>query len=165
MATLTHDPRVLLSDERLTVLGLLLEVQHGVRSAVDPDLEAHGVPGSTFEVLVRLARSPGGRLRMSDLAAQSTLSNSGLTRVVDRLHAQGCVERVQDEIDRRVIFAVITEQGRDRVLGVLPSHLATIERVLTSALDDDELAALVHALRKIRAVVKPEADPAMARSA
>ena len=160
MATLTHDSVSLLSDERLTVMGLLLEVQHGVRAIVEPDLEAHGVPGSTFEVLLRLARSPGGRLRMSDLAAQSTLSNSGLTRVVDRLHAHGCVERIQDGTDRRVIHAVITEQGRARVLGVLPAHLATVERTLTAALDPHELDAFVNALRKIRAVVKPEADPA-----
>ncbi len=42
-------------------------------------------------MLIRLARSPDQRLRMTELAGQSTLSNSGLTRVVDRLLAAGLV--------------------------------------------------------------------------
>ncbi|MCB0962500.1 MAG: winged helix-turn-helix transcriptional regulator [Acidimicrobiales bacterium] len=152
----------LLADERLTAMGLLVETHAGVRGLVEADLARHDVPGSTFDVLIRLARSPGGRLPMTELAIQSTLSNSGLTRVVDRLLAAGCVERVRDRDDRRVWWAVLTPKGLDRVLAVLPDHLATIDASLTSVLDPEELRAFTAALRKIRAVVKPGADPANA---
>ncbi|MGN6694599.1 MAG: MarR family winged helix-turn-helix transcriptional regulator [Aquihabitans sp.] len=154
-------PAELLSDPRLTTMGLLVEVHAGLRSATDPDLEAHGLAGSSFDVLIRLARSPEQRLRMTDLAEQSTLSNSGLTRVVDRLLEAGLAERVRDERDRRVFYAVLTPAGRQRVLAALPSHLAVLDRTLTGLLDPDERAALEGALRKIRAVVKPGADPAI----
>lgn len=158
------DASALLDDPRLTTVGLLLEVHAGVRAAFEPDLVAHGLTGSAFDVLIRLARSPEHRLRMTELADQTTLSNSGLTRVVDRLLDQGLVRRVRHERDRRVFYAVITDRGLDLVLGALPSHLDTIDRAITDVLDDDERAQLEHLLRKVRAVVKPEADPARTTS-
>lgn len=158
----TPSPSPLLTDPRLTTMGLLVEVHAGLRRAADPDLEAHGLAGSSFDVLIRLARSPQQRLRMTDVAAQSTLSNSGLTRVVDRLLEAGLVERVRDETDKRVFYAVLTPAGLERVLGALPSHLAILDRSLTEVLDPEELAAFEAALRKVRAVVLPGADPAHA---
>ena len=47
---------------------------------VDAPLERHcDLAGQDFEILIRLARTQGGRLRMSDLAAQTDLTPSGLT--------------------------------------------------------------------------------------
>ncbi len=149
----------LLADPRLTTMGLLMETHAGLRAAYEPDLERHGLTGSAFDVLIRLARSPDQRLRMTELAGQSTLSNSGLTRAVDRLHEAGLVERRRHTEDRRVYYAVLTEAGLQRVLGALPTHLAIIDRTVVDVLDAEELAALERALRKVRAVVKPEADP------
>ncbi|WP_421119584.1 MarR family winged helix-turn-helix transcriptional regulator [Aquihabitans daechungensis] len=149
----------LLADARLTTMGLLMETHAGLRAAYEPDLEAHGLTGSAFDVLIRLARSADQRLRMTELAGQSTLSNSGFTRVVDRLLEAGLVERRRHPGDRRSFYAVLTPAGLDRVLAALPSHLAIIERTVIDVLDPDELAALERALRKVRAVVKPEADP------
>ncbi|HEX2577366.1 MAG TPA: hypothetical protein VHK88_13510, partial [Aquihabitans sp.] len=70
------DPRTeaLLADERLTAMGLLVETHAGVTEVFERELEALGVSGSAFEVMIRLARSPHHRLRMSELAAQSTLT-------------------------------------------------------------------------------------------
>ena len=50
--------------------------------------------------------------RMSDLAAQVTMSASGLSRAIDRLVAQGSIERVSCDYDRRVVHARLTDQGR-----------------------------------------------------
>jgi len=161
--SMARSPRNHLHDDpRLTAVGLLIEVHAGLRSAIEADLEAHGVTGTAFEVLLRLARSPDGRLRMSDLAEQATLSPSGLTRVVDRLFDAGYAEREQHERDRRVFHAVITEAGCDLVEDILPSHLELVDRNLTGVLEPDELDALCRALRKVRAVVRPGSDPALA---
>ena len=65
-----------------------------------------------FEVLIRLARTPGQRLRMSDLAAQTTLSASGLTRAVDRLEAAGLVDREACPTDRRSALRRAHRRGR-----------------------------------------------------
>ena len=155
----TNDLSPLLADPRLTTVGLLLETNAGLRAAFAPPLDRHGLTHSAFEVLVRLARSPGTRLRMTELADQATLSNSGLTRVIDRMLQGGLVERVRDDQDKRVFYAALTPLGLDRALSALPSHLAVIDEAITEVLDHEELAALERARRKIRAVVKPEADP------
>jgi len=140
-------------------MGLLVETSAGVIGAAGAELEVLGLSGSVFEVLLRLARSPGQRLRMSDLAAQSTLTNSGLTRLVDRLEASGHVVREPCETDRRGSYACLTALGSDALEAVLPAHIETVDRVFTSILDPEELAALLLILRKLRAVVRPGSDP------
>ena len=152
----------LLHDDRLTAMGLLVETNAGLIATFSAELEALGVPGSAFEVMIRLARSPGGRLRMAELAGQSTLTSSGLTRLIDRLVRAGLVERQPCETDRRGSFAVLTEVGLAQVLAVLPAHLATVSRIYTDVLEPDELDAFLATLRKLRAVVKPTSDPAIA---
>ncbi|MCU1454437.1 MAG: transcriptional regulator MarR family [Acidimicrobiales bacterium] len=160
MGTLQAVVRDLFDDERLTAMGLLLEAHAGLTAAFMPQLAELGLPGPSFEVLLRLARSPGGRLRMTELAAQSTLTTSGLTRLVDRLEERGLVRREPCETDRRGFFTVLTPAGRRKVARAVPPHLETVDRILTGVLEPAELDALLHALRKVRAVVKPGADPA-----
>lgn len=156
------DLHPLLDDERLTAAGLLVETYAGFREVIEADLEPLGVNGSALEVLLRLARSPRQRLRMSELAAQSTLTNSGLTRLVDRLQGSGLVAREPCPTDGRGFFALLTPTGLDLLEEILPSHLDTVDRVLISVLDDEELEVFLRVLRKVRAVVRPGSDPAVA---
>lgn len=162
MATEDERAQLTLGDERLTAMGLLVETFSGLTDAFEAELEDLGMSGSAFEVMIRLARSPDHRLRMAELAAQSTLTNSGLTRLVDRLAAVGLVTREPCETDRRGSYAVLTAEGLAKVLDVLPAHLVTVDRILTGVLEPDELQAFLGALRKVRAVVRPGADPAVA---
>ncbi|GGK62418.1 hypothetical protein Ppa06_61450 [Planomonospora parontospora subsp. parontospora] len=144
-----------LDDPRLTAMGLLSEVSTGLSDKTLPTLAAAGLSEIDFETLIRLARSPGQRLRMSDLAAQTTLSTSGVTRVVDRLEREGLVAREACATDRRTSYAVITETGLARLGDVLPQHLADIEAWLTGLLSPDRLSAFLDALRTIRDAVRP----------
>lgn len=158
---MTHldDPRPptedLLDDPRLTAAGLLNEVFTGVMARLTPTLAEAGLSAIDFETLLRLARSPGRQLRMSDLAAQTSLSTSGVTRVVDRLERDGLVARAACPSDRRSCYAVITETGVARLVAVLPQHLEDVERWFTGLLSPEQLDALLHALRTIRDVVRP----------
>lgn len=150
-----------LDDPVLTALGLLVETSGGLLSILGPELESFGFSVSAFEVVLRLARSPGHRLRMSELTAQCTVTSSGLTRVVDRLERSGLVVRQPCPSDRRGSYAVVTEQGIEQLAKVLPTHTATIRRYYTDLLEPAELEAFVATLRKIRAVVSPGSDPAI----
>lgn len=145
----------MLDDPRLTAAGLLTEVFTGVMARITPSLTEAGLSAIDFETLLRLARSPGQRLRMSDLAAQTNLSTSGVTRVVDRLERDGLVAREACMSDRRASYAVITEAGLARLTAVLPQHLEDIETWFTGLLTPEQLDALLNALRTIRDVVRP----------
>ncbi len=145
------------ADERLTVMGLLAETFTGLAGRSADRLAEHGLSVVEFEVLLRLSRSPERRLRMSDLSAQTSLTTSGTTRVVDRLSAAGLVCRVACPDDRRSTYAVLTDPGQDRLAAALPSHLDLIQRWLVGPLAPDQLEALVAALRVVRDAVRPGA--------
>ncbi|GHE46940.1 hypothetical protein GCM10017673_56030 [Streptosporangium violaceochromogenes] len=142
-------------DSRLTAMGLLAEAFSGLSAKTHLSFAEAGLSDIDFETLIRLARSPGRRLRMSDLAAQTNLSTSGVTRVVDRLEREGLVVRQSCSTDRRASYAAITEAGTDRLDAVLPRHLADIETWFTGLLSPEQLSAFLEALRVIRDAVRP----------
>jgi DNA-binding MarR family transcriptional regulator len=144
-------------DPRITAIGLLLETVGGLNARFAAQYAEHGLDPVEFEVLVRLARSPGRALRMSDLAAQTLLTSSGITRVVDRLERDKLVERRACTTDRRGSFAAITRAGLARLDAVLPGHLQLVERWFTGRLSDGQLDAFLDALRVVRDAVRPEA--------
>jgi MarR family 2-MHQ and catechol resistance regulon transcriptional repressor len=156
-ATLRHMRPELLDDPRLTVVGLFMEAHEGLTAKFSPRFHGHELSETEFEVLLRLARTPGRRLRMSDLSAQTSLSTSGITRVVDRLERAGLVARENCEDDRRGTWARITTAGAERIGVVLPGHLEDVERWFTGRLDPVELKALTDALRVVRDAVNPRA--------
>ncbi|MFI5913963.1 MarR family winged helix-turn-helix transcriptional regulator [Dactylosporangium sp. NPDC051541] len=147
----------MLEDPRITAMGLFVEAFSGLNARFNAQLAEHSLGNVDFEVLMRLARSPGGELRMTDLAAQTGLSTSGVTRVVDRLERDGLATRRACPTDRRGSFTVITPAGLAKMHEVLPDHLALIDEWFTGRLTPDELDGLLRSLRKIRDAVRPDA--------
>jgi len=101
-------------------------------------IAAHGLPLSTYEVLLFLADSPDGQMRMSDLADSVLLSRSGLTRLVDRLVRDELVERRACPGDARGMNAVITDAGRARFAEARKTHLDGVRRRYLDHLSDEE---------------------------
>ncbi|GAA3449193.1 MarR family winged helix-turn-helix transcriptional regulator [Dactylosporangium matsuzakiense] len=147
----------MLDDPRITAMGLFVEAFSGLNARFHAQLAEHSLGSVDFEVLMRLARSPGGELRMTDLAAQTGLSTSGVTRVVDRLERDGLATRRACPTDRRGSFTVITPTGLARMHEVLPGHLTLIDEWFTGLLAPAELDAVLGGLRKIRDAVRPDA--------
>jgi MarR family 2-MHQ and catechol resistance regulon transcriptional repressor len=152
-------------DPRITAVGLLFETYAGLSARFAAQFEEHGLSPVEFEVLTRLARSPGNHLRMTDLAAQTSLSTSGVTRVVDRMERDGLLRRRACPSDRRSSYAVVTTAGLSRLDETLPGHLQIIEQWFTGQLEPAALAALLDGLRQVRDAVHPGAtagstDPA-----
>jgi MarR family transcriptional regulator, 2-MHQ and catechol-resistance regulon repressor len=137
-------------DDRITAYGLFLEAFTAVTANLERELEAAaGLSRHEFEVLLRLARTPGHHLRMTELAWAAHLSTSGMTRLVDRLEAAGLVERATCPNDRRGLEAVLTAKGQGVVAQVLPAHLESLDRHVVGPLNGkvDQLADLMRLLR------------------
>jgi DNA-binding MarR family transcriptional regulator len=147
----------LLDDPRITAIGLFVEAFTGLNTRLSSQIGQHNLGMVDFEVLVRLARSAGGELRMTDLAAQTGLSTSGITRVVDRLERDGLAARRACATDRRGAYTVITDAGQAKVLEVLPGHLELITEWFTGLLEPERLEQLLDALRTVRDAVRPDA--------
>ncbi len=144
-----------LNDPRFTAVGLFAEAYTGLTARFAAQLDEHRLSPVEFEVLIRLARSPGRRLRMTDLAAQTSLSTSGVTRVVDRMDRDGLVCREACSSDRRSSYAVITEAGLARLDEVLPGHLALVQQWFIGQLSPEQLDQMLDSLRAIRDAVNP----------
>ncbi len=102
-----------------------------------------------YDVLVQLASAEDHRLRMHELADRLLLSRSGMTRVVDRLEAEGLVQRVTCPSDARGAFAVLTPAGLERLRGATPAHLEGVRRHFAEALAPQELEALTALLERL----------------
>lgn len=136
-------------------MGLFLEASGGLTDRLGAVHAAHGLAGTDFDVLMRLARSPHQRLRMSDLAAQTALSTSGITRIVDRLERRGLIRRDTSPADRRSYAAVLTDSGYGTLREDLPELLDTIQRSFIDPLTPAQMKALTAALRTLRDALRP----------
>ena len=115
----------------------------------------HGLTINEYEALLLLARAPDSRLRRVDLADRLLLTASGVTRLLDGLERRGYVGRDDCSTDRRVSYAVLTKEGRDKLREASKSHTRQIRELLGTHYDDDELARLVVMLDRL-----PGATPA-----
>jgi DNA-binding MarR family transcriptional regulator len=136
------------ADQRAAWAGFLRAHREIVKQ-LDADLQAsHGLPLSSFDVLIQL-RLHGGGMRMSELADAVVISRSGLTRLVDRLEREGLVERRPNEDDPRSIRACITERGERRLADVLPAHLAGVRSRFLDPLSEEQIRQLGEAWRAL----------------
>lgn len=129
--------------EQLAAWRMFLRAHASLTRRLEADLLfEHQLPLASYDVLVQLVEAPERRLRMTELADKVLLSRSGLTRLVDRLEREGLVRREACETDARGLFAVLTNEGFDRLRTAAPTHLRGIEDYVVSRFDDAELAAL-----------------------
>ena len=132
-----------LDPEELAAWRGMLRVHSDMTRVLDAELtHRHGLPLSSYEVLLFLADSPDGRMRMSELADSVLLSRSGLTRLVDRLERDGLLEREQCEEDARGYFAAITDRGRALFTEARRTHLAGVRERFLSRFSRDDLRTL-----------------------
>ena len=101
-----------LDERELRAWRGMLRAHAALTKALDADLDAaHGLPLSSYEVLMYLNDADDRRMRMRDLAASVILSRSGLTRLADRLEREGLIRRESCSSDARGAFAVLTPAG------------------------------------------------------
>ena len=133
-----------LEPEALAAWRGFLRAHSALTKALDAELmAAHGLSLSSYEVLLYLAGSAQGRLRMSDLAGSVLLSRSGLTRLVDRLERDGLVRRESCPSDLRGFNALITDEGRELFATARRTHLAGVHERFLGRFSREELRTLV----------------------
>ena len=130
-------------DPRLAAWSAFLRAHARVVRELERELQVEQRMALTdYDVLVQLANADDRRLRMSELADRLLLSRSGATRLVDRLVAQGLVERVMCDDDRRGQWASLTDAGYERLRRASPTHLRGVAEHFLDRLSADELEAM-----------------------
>ncbi len=150
MTSPTHSTGELTAEELGAWRGLL-RVHTALVRELDTELDAaHGLPLSSYDVLIYLQSAPGRRLRMAELADSVLLSRSGVTRLVDRLERDGLIVRDTCTSDGRGCFAVLTDAGEAMLARARPTHLAGVRARFLRHFSDDELRQLAEYWERVR---------------
>jgi DNA-binding MarR family transcriptional regulator len=149
----------ILDEFRLTAWRTFISAHASVIDRIEEELaEAGQLPLTSYDVLLALAEAPDRRLRMNDLARKVVvLSRSGVTRLADRLEAEGllCRERTAD--DRRGAYAVLTTKGREALRHAWPIYARGIVEHFSRFLSDEEVRTLTSALQRVDAAARQRA--------
>ena len=117
-----------------------------VPRVLDEDLEEmEHLSVNQYSILVFLSEAQDRQMRIGDLADITSLTISGITRLINRLVADGLVERRRCEDDGRGFYAVLTQRGLDRLERAYPTHLASARRHVMDHLAGFDLDALAEA--------------------
>jgi DNA-binding MarR family transcriptional regulator len=125
-ATQTADRPDALVDDLLALTRVLVGLTARTLADLDTDLTL-----SQHRMLVVLAAR--GPQRTADLAGELRLHPSTITRTCDRLVRRGLVRRHHGERDRRTVWVLLTEEGRDLVGEVMRRRAAEIRRLVARA--------------------------------
>jgi len=120
-----------------------------VRELSSELVAAHGLTINDYEVLLRLSRADGNRMRRVDLAQEVVLTPSGITRLLEGLERAGYVERVACKDDLRVSYAQLTPAGRTKLRAAGKTHVTGIHRLFLDHFDDDERAVIGELLGRL----------------
>ncbi|MDQ2650229.1 MAG: MarR family transcriptional regulator [Actinomycetota bacterium] len=131
----------------MTVATSVIHAHQVVSTAIDRALRPLGLTFARYEVLMLLSFSRAGALPMNKVADRLLVSAAGVTKLVDKLAADGLVQRVPNPTDRRGTLVELTPQGRR--LARRATRMAGDVR-FGADLPDHELEQLVALLRRLR---------------
>jgi DNA-binding MarR family transcriptional regulator len=110
---------------------------------MDANLQTeHGLTINDYEVLLSLANAPDRRMRRVDLAERVLLTQSGITRLLQGLERSGLVDRASCSTDGRVVYAMLTDEGYERLRSASRTHLDDIRSLFAARFSENELESL-----------------------
>jgi DNA-binding MarR family transcriptional regulator len=110
---------------------------------------AHDLSLHEYEVLLQLFLAEEGRLRRVDLANRLLISQGGVTRLLAGLERRGLVCRAPCREDGRVVYAELTESGKELAARARGDHLAEVDRLFSDRFDAAELEQLAALLSRL----------------
>jgi DNA-binding MarR family transcriptional regulator len=117
------------------------------KTILRPDNLSHNPMGSDFKVMGILMRH--GPLPMSKIGVWLGISKPNMTAIINKLIAEGRVERREDPKDRRIVEVALTAEGKKHMEQCWKEGRESV-RVKLSALSDEEKDTLYKALEDIR---------------
>jgi DNA-binding MarR family transcriptional regulator len=128
-----------------------LRAYKNVISQIEADLEAVGMGSAAqYEVMARIHLAPEGRVRFVELSKSLFLSQSRITRLIQRLDADGLVRCEKSVADGHwAMFASLTEEGRLLYESAVPVLIAGFEKYFSQRLREEDLDALVRSFHAL----------------
>lgn len=130
------------------VVYQLRRAQLAVAGNFNESLFAFGLRPADFSVLILVANNTG--LKQSDVAEALGIQRANFVAIIDGLEAKGLLHRRRSDIDRRVHYMEMTDEGRtvvEEISGIWREHEAKLMNRLGGEKARDQLIGL---LRRIQ---------------
>ncbi len=128
----------------------LIRVEQLLLDGVEADLKAAELPPLVwYDVLLELVREPESRLRHRDLHQRMLLAKYNLSRLLDRMEADGLIQRERVENDGRGEFVQVTTKGRELQKSIWPVYRRAIGKRFSSRLSARDVDELLRILQKL----------------
>ncbi len=141
-----HEP----SPAIIKAWGRLIRTQRILVGRIEAELKQAGFPSlQWYDVLLELKRGPDGRLTPKEIEEAVLFEQYNLSRLLDRMEAEGLVRRVPYPGDKRRQLVEITDEGKALQWRMWGVYGAAIERFIGAKLTDKEAGQLASLLMKL----------------
>ncbi len=110
-----------------------------------------GTPSiEVYDVLWTLEQSPECGLRFKELGEKVYIARFNVTRLCDKLEAEGLIRKHKCDQDKRGVYAILTPEGkalRKKMWGV---YKKLIDENFSSKLTEEEHMALIKIMTKVK---------------
>ena len=131
-----------MSEQRNDSLDLYIALSRAsewVNAHGDRDIRNHGLNRTEFGVLELLYHR--GAQPIQQIGGKVLMSSGNITYVVDKLEKKEFVKRKTSTEDRRLVFAEITEKGKQFIEEVFPKHTEVIEKAVAGLTPEEKKIA------------------------
>jgi MarR family transcriptional regulator, 2-MHQ and catechol-resistance regulon repressor len=131
-----------MSEQRNDSLDLYIALSRAsewVNAHGDRDIRNYGLNRTEFGVLELLYHK--GAQPIQQIGGKVLMSSGNITYVVDKLEKKEYVKRKTSTEDRRLVFAEITEKGKEFIEEVFPKHTEVIEKAVAGLTSEEKKIA------------------------
>lgn len=130
-------------------IGLMRAQQIAIRSAERALRRAGLPPYGWYDALWELEKAGDEGLRITEIEQRMLVTQSNVSRLVDRLEAASCIARKPSPTDGRAQQIVITEAGRAVRAQMWPVYAEVIETVLGDHVSADDAGRMAQILAPV----------------
>lgn len=137
------------TDKREIALDLFIVLSRAFKSVMDHaerDIRRYNLNPTEFAVLELLYHK--GSHPLQQIGDKILLASGSITYVVDKLEQKGFLERHPCPKDRRITYAIISEQGKEMFDHIFPEHVKAIKKAV-EGLTEPEQEIATQLLKKL----------------
>ncbi|EKU93190.1 transcriptional repressor MprA [Alloiococcus otitis] len=133
-------------EEALKTYIAIKRTNNRMTDAAKADVTHHGLNINEFAVLEVLYHK--GPQRIQHIKEKILIASSSTTYIIDKLADKGYIDRVRDQVDRRIYYAQLTRSGEQVMDEIFPGHEKMILN-LFDRMEDQEIYFLKELLKKM----------------
>jgi MarR family 2-MHQ and catechol resistance regulon transcriptional repressor len=130
----------------LKLFVVLNKAHKAVIEHATKDIKKHGMSLSQFSILELLFHRD--KIAMQQIAEKVLITSGSITYNIDKLESKGLLVREYCPTDRRVTYAVITEQGKAMFAQIMDAHALVIQDACVG-IDEQEMQEAIMLLKKL----------------